>query len=1385
LRKLFGLVAFALFAAAFAPDPAAANCNLIPAVQREFRSTLGTVDRTLVAPGSRIAVRTDLACNPTGERFASDPAQSRVFVRFVPPAAGGNPGLETELAIPTGSITPANCAIGGRCDTLLFFFPDAATLDAALAPDGDGLGPTGPVRVRVENLAAQVLVNVGPLYEPTLGCDDQEPESVFGHLTALPEPNSFDRLANATDTTLEATVDGNGNLLIPVDYASVFPGGAGSAVFRILEASAPFDAFAGNPGVPITIPDSRRLRSFNLAGRPIPPVLETNAAGDTVLGSVDAQLSVLRIARFDPDAPGPPLYDATDRLFAQKGPIQIAGASANARESAPLSSLSADSAGIAFASVESFGNDLNGDGDFFDRVPQVIDVASGQGTNTGDAVTEVTTPGYAKPVLQSGDGFIAYGASEGRNGYASGNGDIDRMDSLLRVFDTAGDERAADETICPVPVVDGKAISISNGLVFHRTDEADGVSRATTGITPTILDPAQQRGDSEQPSLSGDGRYVAFQSLGGRTFTSVAPQDGFSHIYLQDRETGDYELIDRTPGGVAGDRNAFSPSISRDGRWVAYHSEATNLPGADADGFFNDVYLYDRQTQDTVCPSCGLGASDAFGPDLSGDASHLAYALGNGILIWERASGTTSSLLAEFPPFSPDADYELEGITPSISDGGRYVVERFTLRLILGGMILTDQVMRFDRQTLQVAFIAPGDLADISADGSVISFQSFVDLVTDDTNAAIDQYVWDERQGIELLSVNTDGVPGNGGVFVRSSRVSDDGRFVAFVDDSGGLVQGVSDGRHVFRYDRTTNVVEVIDVSSGGALSTGFKNTVAISGDGQTVAFAGFDADGITPDTYTDIQNVWVRSSAGASLNAADSDVRDTVLQVYDPAAESYVPSVRVPASVVAVSTGRAAILSSEADDGGVDRNGDGDSFDRDARIVDGVGGTVEETGLAAGAVAISDAIACIAVDEAAQNGLPLNGDGDADDLVLFVHDLATSLPTNTGIAVSAANLAAVGTRCIFTTPESAEAGTPDLNVDGDLDDAVLGVYDAATAIPASFPYATEDLVAKGDLVAFRVCEDAQGPSDLNFDGDVGVLGLECIMHVLRLSSGDVENTERAAEACRLPGCDPFFEPYRVTPSSVSFLMSEFQQSGVPAPPGTPLAVDCQAIPELPNFCDLSDDGDADDRMISVYGVLSGRAQLIPMLPPGATGQDVAPFPTEVGESGVLYVQVLETQIGEDVNGDGAITPTAVLVLVGDTDGDGTLDDAVNRNDTCIEVANAAQSDADRDQLGDGACDPAPTPSLPGDVTCDVDGNGQIDRFDAEIVFGDRGTTARASDPRDADGDGAISVLDVSACRALCTYPACRPSPPVGGCGIGAEIAAVLAGLAMRRRRIR
>ena len=85
---------------------------------------------------------------------------------------------------------------------------------------------------------------------------------------------------------------------------------------------------------------------------------------------------------------------------------------------------------------------------------------------------------------------------------------------------------------------------------------------------------------------------------------------------------------------------------------------------------------------------------------------------------------------------------------------------------------------------------------------------------------------------------------------------------------------------------------------------------------------------------------------------------------------------------------------------------------------------------------------------------------------------------------------------------------------------------------------------------------------------------------------------------------------------------------------------------------------------------------------------------------------------------------------------------------------------------------------------CDVVAKlGQIDRLDIDAIFAARGTPASGpSDPRDADGDGTITVLDGSQCRLQCDFARCATAPP--HCGLlGIEALLVLVPLARRARR--
>ncbi|MBK8816172.1 MAG: PD40 domain-containing protein [Methylococcaceae bacterium] len=98
-------------------------------------------------------------------------------------------------------------------------------------------------------------------------------------------------------------------------------------------------------------------------------------------------------------------------------------------------------------------------------------------------------------------------------------------------------------------------------------------------------------------SLSADGRYVAFAS---RAFNLVA---GGIHninfdVFVHDRLTKQTTQVSVDSNGIQGNGDSFEPSISADGRYVAFSSKATNLVAPPLVGFH--IYVHDRETKQTT-----------------------------------------------------------------------------------------------------------------------------------------------------------------------------------------------------------------------------------------------------------------------------------------------------------------------------------------------------------------------------------------------------------------------------------------------------------------------------------------------------------------------------------------------------------------------------------------------------------------------------------------------------------------------------------------------------------------------------------------------------------------------------------------------------------------
>jgi Tol biopolymer transport system component len=164
---------------------------------------------------------------------------------------------------------------------------------------------------------------------------------------------------------------------------------------------------------------------------------------------------------------------------------------------------------------------------------------------------------------------------------------------------------------------DGRVVGFASGrvdLVAGRDENGHGedvyLFEVETGRTRRIsTDPQNvQRSDgaSFSPSISGDGRYVAFTStarLDGEpaVFTGGRP---VASIYVRDAELGRTTRVTIPTGGAAPDGHSSDPSISRDGRYVVFASEATNLVPGDRNRS-PDIFLRDLHTQSLVLISHG------------------------------------------------------------------------------------------------------------------------------------------------------------------------------------------------------------------------------------------------------------------------------------------------------------------------------------------------------------------------------------------------------------------------------------------------------------------------------------------------------------------------------------------------------------------------------------------------------------------------------------------------------------------------------------------------------------------------------------------------------------------------------------------------------------
>ena len=324
----------------------------------------------------------------------------------------------------------------------------------------------------------------------------------------------------------------------------------------------------------------------------------------------------------------------------------VAGAKGNG-ESGSVA-ISADGRFVAFASGASnlHPDDSDATWDIFVRDLE---------TNTTTLVSRATGAAGAKGNDDSGytaisaDGrFVAFGSDASNLHADDGDTTEDVFVRDLEANTTTLVSRAADDadgpqgdggSYDPAISADGSVVAFISQAANLHPDDGDGDQDAfvrdldanTTTLISRATNGEKGNGGADRPSISADGRIVAFASQS----TNLHPDesDATVAVFVRDLDANTTTLVSRATGPTGADANNFSyePAISADGRYVAFESEGSNLHPDDTDRSY-DVFVRDLEANTTTVVSRPAGAAVGKGnrysyePAMSGDGRFVAFA---------------------------------------------------------------------------------------------------------------------------------------------------------------------------------------------------------------------------------------------------------------------------------------------------------------------------------------------------------------------------------------------------------------------------------------------------------------------------------------------------------------------------------------------------------------------------------------------------------------------------------------------------------------------------------------------------------------------------------------------------------------------------------------
>ena len=342
-------------------------------------------------------------------------------------------------------------------------------------------------------------------------------------------------------------------------------------------------------------------------------------------------------------------------------------------------------------------------------------------------------------------------------------------------------------------------------------------------------------GSSFEPSISGDGRYVAFTSYA--TNLVAGDSNKARDVFIRDLLAGATTLVSVNSNRTGpGNWDSYTPLISADGHHVLFHSKADNIASVSSGGVIENLFYRDLQSGVTLALTAYGVHSAAMTPDgrfvafigaISRSATNL-YLWATNLYLWDSQSAKRTYT---------NTVTGLSQVTIS-PDGS--LVAYATASQLYAAAWKTNTIWT-------VGAMAPSSHAGMrfSADGRFLTFASTNTQMLLDTNGTYDVYLYDLQTRSNLLVSKSYASPGAGNEASDCPDISPDGRYVAFRSAASNIAPGDINGiADAFLYDRLTDTTMMLSVSRfNGGPADSWSFPPLFNSDGRQVFFQSWASD--------------------------------------------------------------------------------------------------------------------------------------------------------------------------------------------------------------------------------------------------------------------------------------------------------------------------------------------------------------------------------------------------------------------------------------------------------------------------------------------------------------------------------------------------------------